>query len=252
MENTKSIEPPRNKFFIEWIPVEGEFAKAMGYSGPWAVLPFFILPKPDPDPGEGGKRSLWQLQQGLVYGWDKEPQGPMGLDKKFRRKILESLGKQKGGLNLVQVVVEVNGYILDRVGLDQGLACVINGLEICNSPDYDRIFIYTAITYLPQLGEVMARHALEAIIHAAYFIKSEDVGQAVQEITLAAEAAALAVLGDKDALSVFCDGRLQAFKFTTPALAAFTADISVRPNPPLPETFIHLSTLMREALPTSR
>lgn len=248
MPGNISSEPQRNKFFTEWIPVEGEFAKAMGYIGPWAVLPFFMTPKPDPAPGVRVKYNLWQLQQGLVYCWDKEQQGPMGLDKKFRRNILESLGKQKGGLNLVQVVVEVNGYILDAVGLDQGLACVINGLEICNSPDYDRLFIYTAITYLPQLGEAMARQTLEAIIHAAYFIKSEDVGQVVQEITLAAEAATLAVLGDKDALAVFCEGRLQAFKFTTPALAAFAADISVRPNAPLPETFTRLTALMREVL----
>lgn len=67
-------------------------------------------------------------------------------------------------------------------------------------------------------------------------------------IALAAEAAALAVLNDKDVLSVFCENRLQGFKFTNLALAEFTADISVRPGAPLPETFMRLVALMREAL----
>lgn len=245
----KHFEPQQHKFLIVWIPVEGDFAKALDYKGPWGSLPFFITPTLDPAPHEGGNHDMWQLQQGMVYCWDKEPQGASNVRKDLRRKILQHLGQQRGGHGLDGTVGEVNGHMLDMIGFDAGISCSINGLEICEDDlNYPRLFINTTIAYLPLLGESTAKRALQAIITAANRLSVDHSGQSNFEIVLAAQAAALATLNDKPGLATFSRSRLNGFKFSNPDLASFTEDIIMQPGAPLPETFLRLGNLMRAAL----
>lgn len=247
----KHFEPQQHKFFIVWIPVEGDFAKALDYKGPWGSLPFFITPTLDPAPHEGGNYNMWQLQQGMVYCWDKEPQGATNVRKELRRKILQRLGQQRGGHGLDGTVGEVNGHMLDMIGFDEGIASAINGLEICEGDlNYPRLFINTTIAYLPILGDSTAKRALQAITNTANCLSVDHVGQSNFEIVLAAQAAALATLNDKAGLAGFCHSRLDGFKFRNPDLASFTEDIIVQPGAPLPETFLRLGDLMRKTLQT--
>lgn len=247
------FEPQQHKFLIVWIPAEGDFAKALDYEGPWGSLPFFITPTLDPAPHEGGNYDMWQLQQGLVYCWDKEPQGAASVRKDLRRKILQRLGQQRGRHSLDAAVGEVNGHMLDMIGFDAGISCAINGLEICKGDlNYPRLFINTAIAYLPLLGDKTAKRALQAITAAASCLSVDLVGQRNYEIILAAQAAALATLDDKTGLAGFCRSHLDGFKFSNPDLASFTEDLVVQPGAPLSETFLRLGELMRNSLRSAR
>lgn len=245
----KHFEPQQHKFFIVWIPVEGDFAKALDYKGPWGSLPFFITPTLGPAPHEGGNYDMWQLQQDIVYCWDKEPQGATNVRKDLRRKILQRLGQQRGGHGLDGTVGEVNGHMLDMIGFDAGISCAINGLEICEGDlNYPRLFINTAIAYTPMLSETNAKFVLRAILSAASRLTKENSTQADFEIALAAQAAALAVLGDKKYLSDFCANILSTHNFTNQDFSDFTTDICVQPSAPLHGTFIRLAKLMRSTL----
>jgi hypothetical protein len=249
MNNRRGFEPQHHQFSVTWIPVEGDFAKALDYKGRWGVLPFFVTPTVDPASHEEGNYNLWQLQQGMVYCWDKEPQGATNVSKEQRRKILQRLGKHRSGQALIATVGEVNGHMLDMVGFDAGISCAINGLDICEGDtEYARLFLNTTSTYAPLLGEVTAARALRAILSAAGRLTKETAGQTVSEIALSAQAAALAVLGDKQGLSAFCAQSLKDYRFSDQNLAEFTADISVHPGAPLPETFLRLAKLMRAAI----
>ena len=152
MQETEDFQPERHRFFVTWLPLQGAFARELEYKGPPGSLPFFITPALDPSPpGGSGAYNLWQLQQGLVFCWNKEPHGAVNIPKASRRRILRRLGEVDGH-GLALAVVEVNVHVFDRIGFDEGLDCAVNGLDICKgAPDYARLFLDTVVSYAPLL-----------------------------------------------------------------------------------------------------
>ncbi|OGR81642.1 MAG: hypothetical protein A2X32_03730 [Elusimicrobia bacterium GWC2_64_44] len=248
MQETEDFQPERHRFFVTWLPLQGAFARELEYKGPPGSLPFFITPALDPSPpGGSGAYNLWQLQQGLVFCWNKEPHGAVNIPKASRRRILRRLGEVDGH-GLALAVVEVNVHVFDRIGFDEGLDCAVNGLDICKgAPDYARLFLDTVVSYAPLLDGAAAARALRELPAAAAALTRENSGQDGYELALAAQAAALAVLDDKKALSAFYVENLENYKFADADLGDFAADVSVQPGAPLKETFARLAGLMHPA-----